>query len=150
MEGYIQLHRQLLESKVFANPITLKIWVWLLLKAAWKDRFVNLQIGKGFTTVSIKRGQLIFGRNKASDVLDIDANNVYRQLQAMQADNMILIEPNNQYSIITICNYDSYQELKGENEQQVNNQRTADEQPTNNQRTAVSYTHLTLPTILRV
>src|SRR6184192_798582 len=103
MEGYIKLHRQLLDSSQFRNPNTLKIWIWMLLKAAHKPRTVSLKVGKGYTDISLERGQFVFGRNKAQDDLSIDASLIYRILKSLQSDNSIVVKSNNQYSIITIC-----------------------------------------------
>jgi hypothetical protein len=105
-EGWIKLHRQLLNSQVFSNQTALKIWIWCLLKASRKERFVDLKIGKGHTTVKILPGQFIFGRLKAEYELNIDGSAIYRWIQKFQSPefNMINIEPNSQYSIITVCN----------------------------------------------
>lgn len=136
-EGWIKLHRQILESQVFANQTALKIWVWCLLKASRKERFVPLKIGKGSRTVKILPGQFIFGRFKAEEELNIDGSTVYRWIQKFKSDEfgMINIEVNNQYSIVTICNWINYQTYPTEGEQPTNNQRTTNEQPTNTDNT---------------
>ena len=74
MEGFINLHRTLLDSMIFSSQTGLKIWIWLLLKASFKKRYVSLKIGKGETTVTIERGQLLFGRYKAEEELCIDGS----------------------------------------------------------------------------
>lgn len=136
MEGYINLHRTLLDSMIFSSQTGLKIWIWLLLKASYRKRYVSLKIGKGETTVTIERGQLIYGRHKAEEELCIDGSAVYRWMKKLEENGMILIESNNQYSIITICNYDTYQAGNETDEQPMNNQRTTNEQPMNSRRTA--------------
>ena len=72
MEGWIRLHRDILDSDVFASQKMLKIWVWCLCKANFKDRIIPLKIGRGETLVKVKRGQFIFGRFKAEEELFID------------------------------------------------------------------------------
>ena len=136
-EGWIKLHRRTLESQVFANQTALKIWVWCLLKASRKERFVPLKIGKGIITVKILPGQFIFGRFKAEEELNIDGSTVYRWIQKFKSDEfgMINIEASKQYSIITICNWLNYQTDTTEGEQPTNNQRTTNEQPTNTDKT---------------
>jgi hypothetical protein len=132
-EGWIMLHRQLLESHVFANQTALKIWIWCLLKASRKERFVDLKIGKGNTTVKISPGQFIFGRYKAENELNIDGSTVYRWMQKFQSKDfeMIEIQCNSQYSIVTICNWDVYQINTNESEQQMSTQRATNEQTMN-------------------
>lgn len=136
MEGYINLHRMLLDSMIFSSQTGLKIWIWLLLKASYKKRYVSLKIGKGETTVTIERGQLLFGRYKAEEELCIDGSTVYRWIKKLEENDMISIESNNQYSIITICNYDTYQTENETKEQPSNSRVTTKEQQSNSRRTA--------------
>lgn len=136
MEGSIFLHRQLIDSAVFASEKRLKIWIWLLLKASYKDRFVKIVVGKGETVIKLQRGQLLFGRFKAEEQTGIDGSTIYKILQWMsESEKMINIESNSHYSIITINNYDTFQVLEQEKvtpiEQSSNSQVTADEQPSN-------------------
>lgn len=137
MAGWIKLHRDILESKCFAHPTTLKIWIWLLMKAKHKKVIILLKVGKGEIEVELKRGQLIFGRFKAEDELNIDGSTIYKHIQKLQEWENILIESNNQYSIVTICKYDDYQTSLGEEEQVSNNQVATNEQPSSNQVTQI-------------
>jgi hypothetical protein len=130
--SYIKLDRDLLYSYCFANPNHLKIWIWLLIKANFKNAFVPINLGKGFKTIEVKRGQLIFGRNKAEDELGLNGSLIYRTLQLFEELGQINIEVNSHYSLITICNYDSYQSKTDEVEQAMNSQCTANEQHVNN------------------
>jgi hypothetical protein len=131
--AFIKLDRNIIDSYCFANPNHLKVWLWLLVKANFKKNYVPLQIGKGTTTILVDRGQLIFGRFVAQKELKMDGSMIYRILKKFKELKQIEIEPNNQYSIITICKYDSYQSNNLESEQQPNNQCTADEQQMNNE-----------------
>ena len=38
MEGYFKVHRKILESNIFDNPVALKVFIWCLAKATYKDR----------------------------------------------------------------------------------------------------------------
>lgn len=129
--SFIKLDRNLLKSYCFANPDHLKVWIWLLIKANFQDNNILLQIGKGKITIPIKRGQLIFGRFVAENELNMNGSMIYRILKKFQKLNQIKIEPNNQYSIITICKYDSYQSNNSESEQQINSSCISDEQQVN-------------------
>lgn len=129
MSGYIKLHRQLLDSLQFQNPNYLKVWVWMLLKANYKPKTVSVKVSKGYTDVSIQRGQFIFGRHKASVELDMDDSMVYRIVMVFQKASAIEVKSNNQYSIITICKYDDYNSKDEIDEQPVNSGRTANEHP---------------------
>ncbi len=139
-EGSILLARGILNSQVFAHQTALKIWIWCLCRATFKERFVSVKIGKGETTVKLKPGEFIFGRFKAEEELGIDGSTIYKWMQKFANPDfgMIKIESNSQYSIISICNWQTYQQINGKKvttkEQPKNNQVTTEEQPssTNN------------------
>lgn len=138
--GYILLSRGILDSDVFASQKLLKIWVWCLCKANFKDKSFPLKIGKGETIVKVKRGSFIFGRNKAEEELFIDGSTIYKSIHKLKEFNMIEIDSNNQYSIITVNNYDTYQNSENykvtSKEQPSNNQVTSKEQPSNTTKNA--------------
>jgi hypothetical protein len=134
--AFVKIDKEILNSYCFANPNHLKIWIWLLVKANFKTAFFPLKIGKGTITVKVERGQLIFGRFKAEEELSLDGSLIYRVLKSFEEQEQIKIESNNQYSIITICKYDTYQNNLGKDEQPTKNRRTTDKQQTNNQRVA--------------
>lgn len=112
MENWIKLHRQILDSEVFASQKMLKIWVWCLCKANYKTNFVPIKKGKGEMTVKIKRGEFLFGRFKAEEELFIDGSTIYKIMKKLEQLGNILIKSSNHYSIVTICNYNQYQNIK--------------------------------------
>lgn len=124
-----------MDSYAFANPKHLKIWLWLLMKANYKKGYALISTGRGEMTVEVKRGQLIFGRFKAEDELEMDGNFIYRTLQKFQELGQIKIKSDSHFSLITICKYDTYQSQENESEQPLNRQRTGNEQHVNNTRT---------------
>ncbi len=81
MEGWIRLHRQIINSPVFAHPIGLKIWLWCLCKANHKERAIQIDVGNGTSTAHLKVGQFIFGRHKAEESLGIDGSTIYKWIQ---------------------------------------------------------------------
>ncbi len=106
-------------------------------KVTYKEKFISLKIGKGETTIKLLPGQFIFGRFKAEDELNIDGSTIYKWIQKFASPDfeMINIESNNQYSIITICNWADYNNTEYDEvttkEQPKNNQVTTKEQPSN-------------------
>ena len=135
MEGYIKLHRGILESSIFASQIGLKIWIWILLKANYTEKFVPIKIGKGESILKVERGSFVFGRFKAEEELNIDGSTVYKWLKKLESEQMITINSNSHYSIVTVCKYDSYQTVDidkvATTKQPRNNHVTAIEQPRN-------------------
>ena len=132
MEGWIKLHRCLADSYVFSNPTTLKIWIWILIKASSKKRTVSLKIGTGFHDIDINPGELIFGRFKAEEDLNIDGSTIYKHIKKLEDSKNIELKSNNHFTIITVCNWETYQENENEKEQPENNRVTAREQQSNN------------------
>jgi hypothetical protein len=135
MEGAILLSRALIDSEVFASEKLLKIWIWLLIKANFKERQVPIKIGAGQSVVTIKRGQLLFGRLSAENELFIDGSTIYKCIKRLEKLKNIEINSNSHYSVITICNYEHYQDLNNykvaAKEQPSNKQVTGKEQPSN-------------------
>ena len=129
--GWIKLHRKIIDSAVFENPKILKLWIWCLCKASHKgyESMVGNQI------VVLQEGQFIFGRKKASSELKIKESMVYKYIKLLEKFEMINIKSNNKFSIITIEKWAFYQfdndEEQQQKEQQRNNKGTTKEQQRN-------------------
>ncbi len=131
MSNFIKLNRKLLFSDTFSNPITLKVWIWILLKAEWKQKSRSTSNGRGYVEVKLKRGQLIFGRKVCASELEMSEGTLYRHISKLKDMGNIEIDPNSHYSIITVCKYDSYQYFMDESEQaNVQPKEQANVQPT--------------------
>lgn len=137
MNRYIKIWDAIEDSPVYAHPAHLKLWLHLLLRANLKDRFANVRTGTGFTQAKVGRGQLIASRATIAEKVGMDENFVYRALEKFEIWGMIKTEVvNRQFTLLTICNYDTYNPSNFESEQPVNNHRTAGEQRANSRRTA--------------
>ena len=106
MEGYIKLARKITNSSVFDNPYLLKIWIWILCKSTHKEysQMVGLQ------EIHLKKGQLIFGRKKAAEQLKMKESNVYKLIKTLEKMGRITINSNNKFSLISVVNWETYQE----------------------------------------
>ena len=147
-QGWIMLHRSLLESQVFANPDLLKVWLWCLFRASHKDRWVTVKTGRGTTEVKLSPGQFIFGRNTAARELKMkpsSARNFIVKLrnlknldvkQDMQEDNQHHGRQDSHYSIISIINWETYQgTFKKLDNQRGGQQDSQEDRQKDNQRT---------------
>lgn len=126
--GYVKLHRSLIESDVFAHQMALKIWVYFLLKANFKEKTVPLKVGRGETIVKVPRGSFIFGRFSAENELCINGSTIYKWMQKFKDMDMITIKSNNHYSLVSICNWGEYQ-VKEDEEKQQSNSKVATKEP---------------------
>lgn len=86
----------------------------------------------GLQEIEIKKGQFIFGRKKAAIELDMSESYVYKILKQFERENLITLNSNNKFTVLTIVNWDMYQSIEGEEEQQSNSGVTTKEQQSNN------------------
>jgi len=81
----------------------------------------------------VKRGQLITGRKKLSEKTGISERTIRTCLSRLQETGEISIKATNKFSLITICNYETYQGVSSQNDPQPTSNRPAiDQQPTTN------------------
>ena len=107
--GYVRLYRKTLESSVFQNPVTLKVWIWCLLKANHKGQSVSVRTGRGETLVNLQSGQFIFGRNSASKELNLPASTIHDVMVRFRKTGNLTIFPDSHYSTISISKWSDYQ-----------------------------------------
>lgn len=124
MEGYIALHRKLLDSEVFASPELLHLFIYCLLKANHKERFVPVNNGRSTTPIKVGRGQFITGRKAMAEALGIPPSTARNRLAKLQALEILTQKKDRHYTLVTICNYDTYQDEKNEGGQAKDKLRT--------------------------
>ena len=134
MDGWLKLYRSILDSAVFQDAEILKVWIWLLCNVAFEqhDTICYCKV------IHLKPGQIATGRKKIAQCTDLNENKVYMALNALKSLGNIEIKATNKYSIITVVNWDKYQEENGKrtsSEQQTNSKTTTEEQHPNNKRT---------------
>ena len=128
MEGWIKLHRKILDNPIiFKDKDYLATWIYLLLNATHKE-IPALFKGK---KIILQKGQLITGRKSMASQLKISESKIYRIINDFKSEQQIEQQTSNQNSLISILNWDKYQQSEQQNEQQMNNERTTDEQPVN-------------------
>ena len=127
-EGWIKLHRKLLD-----NPVTMKdtdhlaVWIYLLLNASHNE---HPALFKG-EKIILKPGQLITGRKSIALALHIDESKVERILKSLKSEQQIEQQTSSKNRLISITNWEFYQQSEQQIEQQVNNKRTTSEQQVN-------------------
>jgi len=124
-QGWISLHRKLLDNPVFKNYKLLQTFLYCLLKATHDD--YDLLVGDQM--VSLKKGQLATGRKAISAGTNLSEQNVRTALSKLEKLGILTIKPTSKYSIITVLSWDIYQ---NPNQQVTNNQPTSNQQVTTN------------------
>ena len=127
MNGWIKLHRKIIDNPVFDNPDLFHLFVYCLIAAnhnptviVWNGEEKNME-----------RGSFITGRKSLSEKLKQSESKIYRNLKTLEKLNIITQKSNNRFTLINVVNYCNYQGSEFENEQQMNNQRTTNEQQMN-------------------
>lgn len=131
MNGWIKLHRKLLENPVVMKDADhLAVWVYLLLEATHED-YPTLWGGK---KIILKPGQVIKGRLQIARDLNINESKVKRIINLLKSDQQIDQQAKRYGSLITILNWDKYQERDQQNDQRATNERpTSDQRVTSKQ-----------------
>ena len=118
-DGWVCLHRRIVRSQVWLNPGLLKIWLWCLTRASYKERWVPVQTGWRNTEVHLQPGQFIFGRKKAAERLNMRPSTVRYRMQKLKDMGNVDIRPESHWSIITINNWEIYQNIYAKNGQPI-------------------------------
>ena len=119
MEGWIKLHRQILDWEWY-NDINVKVlFLHLLLTANYED--------KKWQGTIIKRGQLVTSRQHLAEQTGLSEQQVRTAIDKLKSTNNITTKSTNKYTTITIENYELYQSY----DEYITNKQPAT-QPTNN------------------
>ena len=121
---FIALYREMLYSSVFDDPITLKVWIWCLLKASYKERTIEI----GTQQIKIFPGQFVTGRKSASSQLKLSEMQYRSRIKTLERTQRITVKVTNRFSIITVINWALYQITPEEITSKLTNK-----QPTDNQ-----------------
>jgi hypothetical protein len=136
MQGFISLHRKLMENPIWSDPNYLKLWIYCLFKASHKDheQLVGNQI------IKLERGQFVTGRKVLFEDMNrgvkpdqqLSEKTWSRYLKNLEKWEMLTIKVTNKFSIVTIDKYDFYQSSFNHTDQQTDQQLT-NKRPTTDQ-----------------
>ena len=100
-QGWISLHRQLLEWEWYSDINTSRLFIHCMLKA-------NHQPAK-WRGIAIDRGQFITSLDKLSAETSLTKSQIRTALKKLISTHEIAQESGTQHTVITIVNYDLYQ-----------------------------------------
>ncbi len=124
MQGWIKLHRELTKWEWYQDANTMRGFLHVLLMANHKQAKWKGNV--------IERGQLITSREHLANELGLSIQNVRTSLSKLKKSENLTIKSTKQFTLISVCNYDTYQSSEVQANQQTNQQLTND-QPTTNQ-----------------
>mgnify|MGYP001411102330 CR=1 FL=1 len=139
MEGWIKLHRKILNNDLWNDPTTFRLFILLILKAAHKD-------GVRIKDIELKRGQYIRSYSKLQEDLEyiegrgykkVSKSSITRSIKKLIKNNIVQVHETKHGTLFTIVNYEKYQgfDEHSENEHgtvhETNLERTWNELGTN-------------------
>lgn len=133
MDGFIKIHRGLLEWGWYKDANTMRVFMDILLNANYHD-------GE-YMGHPVKAGQCVVGRKALAERLGISEQSVRTALSHLKSTGEITIKSTNKFSIVTIENWGKYQIQEERSNQQSNqqaNQQLTNNQPTTNQQLTTS------------
>lgn len=106
MSGFIALHREAFTHPILKDGDRFRAWFWLVANAAWKQTKQDVR-GR---TIIVERGQICAGRDYLAKEWGWSPSAVERFLRRLETEHMIGREAGQGKSLITICNYEKYQD----------------------------------------
>lgn len=131
MASWIKIFRELLQWEWFQKAEMVQLFIYLLLKANCTE--------KQWQGITVKRGQLATSNATMRQDLRLSEQQIRTCIKRLISTGEITHKSTNRYVIITICNYDKYQEIGNlineqnnelSNDQSTNEQRSINDQST--------------------
>lgn len=108
MNGFIIMGRATLDHPLLKNGDRFRAWFWIVSKACWKPTPYDVN-GK---VVVIERGQLCASRSQLAEAWGWSPSAVERFLTRLETEQMIGRVTGQGRTIIKVCNYAKYQDIK--------------------------------------
>lgn len=108
MAGWIKIHRDIATHWIFQDAEKFKWWIDLLLMASFEDNKTLV----GDRLMEVKRGQQIISLSFLASRWDTSKRTVLKFLTLLESDGMCNRCTHQKVTILTICNYESYQEVE--------------------------------------
>lgn len=121
--GWICFYRKITEWEWYSTPNMLHLFFHLVITANHKK--------KKWQGVDIERGQLVTSINSINSATGISTQSIRTCLKRLESSMEIVKKTTNRFTLITICKYNDYQEIK----YTTNKQLTINQQSTNKQLT---------------
>lgn len=108
MQGYIKLHRQLLDNPLFTSePFTKgQAWITLLLLTNHKEGYITVKNGELF---KIERGECGYSELALAKIFKWSRGKVKRFLNVLESQKMIQQKTRSNHALIKVLNYDNFQ-----------------------------------------
>ena len=119
MEGWIKLHRKLLDWEWYSDSTTKDVFLHLLLTACFEPR--------RWKGEELEAGSVVTSLNSMADALGLTINQIRTALKHLERTGEIAKKTTNKNTVIILCNYGIYQgfaDCQITNKTQTNNSQT--------------------------
>ena len=106
-KGWIKIHKKIIDSAVWSDPLRLKAWIHILVSANYEDKdwFTNGRL------VRVQRGQYITSIRKLKEAWGCSERTVRRILEQFEELGMIEAQtPLKRYTLLTVVKYSDFQD----------------------------------------
>jgi hypothetical protein len=138
--GWIKLHRQILEWEWYSDNNCFRVFLHLILKANHKE--------KRYKGIELNSGQIITSRDILAKETGLSSQQIRTALNKLISTNEITSVTSSQGTILQVVNYEKYQLSTNEitNEQPTSNQRatTNNKEKNNKENIYRSFEHLSI------
>lgn len=122
--SFVKLDRSILDWEWFDDKNTVYVYLWLLLRAEWRET--------RYHGVEIKRGQVVTAYSEISEKCGITVRQARTILDRLKTTGKATIKTTSKFSIITMLEYDCNNESDSLNGNQTTSKRQTTRQPNDN------------------
>lgn len=122
-EGFIKLHRKMLQWEWYTDINTKTVFLHCLFMANWKD--------SRFMGVDVPRGSFVSSYTQLAAQTKLSVKNVRTAINHLKATGELAVRTTSKFSVITVVNYNLYQD-----DGRQNGRQTADEWQANGRQVA--------------
>lgn len=124
---WVKLHRSFFSSDIWRDHNLSRVFLWCIGKANWKPRVWN--------GLLIPRGSFATGKIAGAVEVGLSSSAFFRALKALEKRTMIETKANRKFTIVSVRNYDTYQNRKLKPGPQADHKRTKVEPQADHKRT---------------
>lgn len=127
LNGFVKIHRKLLQWGWYQDNVVKGVFLHLLLTAAFQD---SMWMGR-----MIKKGQVVTSYNSLAQDLGFGVRQIRTAINKLKSTGEITSEATNKFTIITVVNWEEYQCFEKEVTNETTNKETFNRQATDIQET---------------
>jgi len=120
--GFIAIHRKMAEWEWYHDTNVVRVFLHCLIKANWKE--------KNWQGNIIPRGTFITSYQHLADETSLSVRNVRTALKKLKTTSEVTIKTTNKFTMISITNYNEYQDIDKQSDKQTTIKRQSNDKQT--------------------